>query len=156
MSVETFKSLLSAFGNGIGLPELEPDAEGYVALSFDDLPVHLQYEAEEDVVVAFCRIGTIDEDRREGILSWLMGANLFWQATRGATIAVEPVEDIVFVQQRIELPRTEPARFEAWLGTFVDVAEHFKGRLAAVNAGAPTDATPPDPTSGGPDIQIRL
>lgn len=156
MSLDTFKSLLSAFGNGIGLPELEPDAEGYVALGFDELPVHLQYDAEEDAVVAFCRIGTIDEDRREGILAWLMGANLFWQATRGATLAVEPIGDMVFVQQRIELPRTEPARFEAWLGTFVDVAEHWKGRLAAVNAGGPTDATVPDPTSGGPDIQIRL
>jgi hypothetical protein len=157
MSIETFKSLLTAFGDGIGLPGLEPDEEGYVALGFDDLPVHLQYEADEDVVVAFCKIGTIDEDRREGILAWLLGANLFWQATRGATIAIDPVEDSVFVQQRLELERTEAARFEGWLGTFVDVAEHWKGRLAAVNAGEPIDAdTTPGPTAGDADIQILV
>ena len=51
MSIENIRTLLSGFGGSIGLPGLVPDDDGYAALSFDDLPVHLQFDAEADELV---------------------------------------------------------------------------------------------------------
>ncbi len=76
------------FGQSIGLAEATPDADGYCAMSFDELVVHFQYDADD--VVIFSRLGEVDEDRVEGIYGMLLAANMFWQGTKGGTISVEP------------------------------------------------------------------
>src|SRR5689334_3392201 len=58
MSLDAYRGLVSEFGGAIGLTGLAPDEEGYCALTFDDVPVHLQYEPEKDEIVAFSRLGT--------------------------------------------------------------------------------------------------
>ena len=138
MSLDSYRGLLSDFGGGIGLAGLAPDEEGYCALAFDDLPVHLQYDPEKDEIVAFSRIGTADEDRLEEIYGMLLGANLFWQGARGATLSVEPDTSTVFIADHRPAGLPEAA-FQAWLGEFVDIADHWRGRLARVNAGGPFD-----------------
>jgi Tir chaperone protein (CesT) family len=158
MSLDSYRGLLSDFGGAIGLAGLAPDEEGYCALTFDDLPVHLQYDPEKDEIVAFSRIGTADEDRLEEIYGMLLGANLFWQGARGATLSVEPYTSTVFIADR--RPAGLPdAAFQEWLGEFVEIAEHWRGRLARVNAGGPIDEADetPDPhgdTPGG-DYMVR-
>lgn len=156
MSIENIRTLLSGFGGSIGLPGLVPDDDGYAALSFDDLPVHLQFDAEADELVAFSRIGEIDADRRETIYAWLLGANLFWQATKGATLAAEPASDAVFIQHRFDGARADQAAFEAWLAAFVDSAAYWQSRLAAANAGEPLEADAGSDAGDGGDGAVTF
>jgi hypothetical protein len=148
MSLDLFKSHLDAFGRSIRLSGLEPDEEGYVAIGFDDLIVHLQLEAGSDRLVAFARLGTIEDERRETILAVLLGANLFWQGTQGATLAVEPDSDMVFIQTNAVLRGLDEPGFETWLGDFLDIADHWTRRLAALNAGEPVDEDEAPPPAG--------
>jgi hypothetical protein len=148
MSLDAYCGLLSDFGGSIGLADLAPDEEGYCALAFDDLPVHFQYDADKDEVVAFSRIGTADEDRLEEIYGMLLAANLFWQGARGATLSVEPYTSTVFIADRRPAGLSD-AVFQAWLGEFVDIAGYWRGRLARVNAGGPIDEADQTPGPGG-------
>ena len=158
MSLDSYRGLLSDFGGAIGLADLAPDEEGYCALTFDDLPVHLQHDPEKDEIVAFSRIGTADEDRLEGIYGMLLGANLFWQGARGATLSVEPYTSTVFIADRRPAGLSD-AIFREWLGEFVEIAEFWQGRLARVNAGGPIDEADETPTADratpGGDYLVR-
>jgi hypothetical protein len=148
MSLDSYRGLLSDFGGAIGLADLAPDDEGYCALRFNDLPVHLQYDGEKDEIVAFSRIGTANEEMLEVIYGMLLGANLFWQGARGATLSVEPDTDTVFIADH--RPAGLPdAAFQAWLGEFVDIAECWRDRLARVNDGEPIDEADETPHAGG-------
>ena len=119
---------------------------------------------EKDEIVAFSRVGTADDDRLKEIYGMLLGANLFWQGARGATLSVEPDTFTVFIADR--RPAGLPdAAFQAWLGEFVDVAEYWQARLARVNAGGPIDETDETPgpaetrraaiTRSGPEANPR-
>lgn len=142
MSLAHFQLLLSAFGNTLGLVDLQTDEEAYVGLVIDDLPVHLQYVADDDAVLVFSRIGEVDNDRREQILAWLLESNLFWQGADGATFAIEAAMDVVFIQNRLSMVNPNEHAFETWLGRFVDQAHRWRERLAAANAGQPFDTDP--------------
>src|SRR3954469_9913973 len=98
MSMASYAELLQSFGKSIGLPGAAPDADGYCAMSFDDLVVHFQYD--EDELTIFSQIGEVDEDRTEGIYGMLLAANMFWQGSKGTTISVDPDTRHVFIADR--------------------------------------------------------
>src|SRR5262245_8760184 len=122
MSMESYRGLLADFGRSIGLAELAPDADGYCALSFDDLPVHLQYEPDDDEVLAFTRLGRIQDPHHAGLLERLMEANLFWAGTGGATLGLQPEDASVFLMQRRPLAVLDCPRLVALLEKFVTAA----------------------------------
>jgi Tir chaperone protein (CesT) family len=146
MAMEAYRGLLASFGQSIGLPELAPDEEGYCALSFDDLVVHLQHEPEDEEIAAFARIGAVDEDRALEIYEMLLNANQLWAGTAGATLSVQPEDRTVFIAARKPLEVLSDESFSDWLGDFVDITDYWTGRLARVNDGGPVD----DPDDGGP------
>lgn len=153
MSRESYAALLAGFGQSLGLPGVAPDEEGYCALSFDELIVHFQYDDEADEVTAFAKLGEVDEDRAEGIYAMLLAANLFWQGTKGGTLAVEPDTGTAFIADRRPAVLLDEARFQDWLGQFVEIADHWRARLAKANAGGPLFDSDGDGDggSGGPD-----
>jgi hypothetical protein len=158
MSVEAFAELIRNFGQSIGLAEATPDADGYCAMSFDELVVHFQYDADD--VVIFSRLGEVDEDRVEGIYGMLLAANMFWQGTKGGTISVEPDSRVAFIADRRPLAYTSDATFRDWLSGFIDIAEHWTDRLATANAGGPLlagdDELPPQPLDPGAEFMTRV
>ena len=133
MSMESYAGLLLSFGKSIGLPGAAPDADGYCAMSFDDLVVHFQYD--EDELTIFSQIGEVDEDRTEGIYGMLLAANMFWQGSKGTTISVDPDTRHVFIADRRAVGVLNDAAFQGWLGKFIDIAEHWRKRLESVNEG---------------------
>jgi len=135
MSMEALTRLLENFGKSIGLDGVAPDADGYCAMSFDDLIVHFQYD-EGDVTI-FSRLGEADEDRLEGIYGMLLAANMFWEGTKGATLSVEPDSRIVFIAAHRTVADLSDGDFQTWLGSFIDVSEHWAKRLATANEGGP-------------------
>jgi len=149
MTVEAYERLLASFGESIGLPELAPDEEGYCALSFDDLVVHLQHEPEEEEVAAFARLGAVEEDRTLEIYQMLLNANQLWAGTAGATLSVQPEDQMVFIATRKSLQALSHDGFRDWLGNLVDITDYWAGRLARVNGGGPIEE--PDDDTPGPD-----
>ena len=135
MSMASFAELLKSFGKSIGLADAAPDGDGYCAMSFDDLVVHFQYDADADELTIFSQIGEVDEDRTEGIYGMLLAANLFWQGSKGATISADPDTRHVFVADRRPVGALNGAAFQGWLGKFIDTAEHWRKRLQSVNEG---------------------
>jgi hypothetical protein len=154
MSLAAYTELLRSFGNSIGLADATPDADGYCAMSFDDLVVHFQYDDGE--LTVFSRIGEVDEDRTEGIYSMLLAANLFWQGSKGATLSVEPDSRIAFIADRRGVSGLNDGSFRDWLGGFVTIAEYWQKRLADANAGGPlwAEDDTPGPAPRGPEFHI--
>ncbi|MEJ0017899.1 MAG: type III secretion system chaperone [Acetobacteraceae bacterium] len=92
------RGLLRDFGAGIGLPQLSPDEQGYCCLRIgEEITISLQYEPEAQNLVLFARLCQIDETASEAANEMMLAGNMFWGQTRGATLAVEPVERIVFL-----------------------------------------------------------
>lgn len=165
MALATFQSLVAEFGGRLGVPEIAADEEGYVALTFDAVEVHLQHDAEEDEVVVFTRLGEVEVDRAAEIYGMLLGANLFWQGTRGATFSLEPDLGVVFLADRRALDGLSVERLNDWLEGFLDTVGYWQKRLAVANAGGPlVDPEmpvddPPPPDDGGssdPDFLLRV
>jgi hypothetical protein len=148
MTFEVYQRLLASFGQSIGLPELAPDDEGYCALSFDDLVVHLQHEPEDGEIAAFARIGAVEEDRARDIYEMLLNANQLWAGTAGATLSVQPEDQTVFIADRKPLQVLDEEGFRDWVGNFVDITDYWSARLARVNGGGPIDD--PDDDAPGP------
>lgn len=148
MSLDTYRTLVNEFGTKLGVPAIEADEEGYVALTFDDLTVHLQYDAEEDGLIVFTRLGEIEEDRAEQIYRLLLGANLFWQGAKGATFSIEPATGMVFLADRQAMGSVRLEGFVPWLERFLDVAGYWSRRLESVNAGGPLDEESTDEEPG--------
>jgi Tir chaperone protein (CesT) family len=157
MSMQSFQILVRSFGLHLGLPDLTTDEDGYVALTFDEQELHLQYEEDANRVMIFTRLGEVEVDRTAEIYGMLLEANLFWRGTRGATFSVDPDPGIVFLADRQAEDGMTAETLSAWLEGFLNTATYWKNRLDVANAGgslldpeiaagleggAPTDSAP--------------
>lgn len=139
MTIQSFQTLVTELGALIGVPDLAADDTGYIALSFEGVTLFLQHDAEAEEVVAFARIGTVDGDRVEQTYGMLLGANLFWQGTRGSTIGVDPVNGATFLMGRHALASLRSDSFAAWLEQIQEMAVYWTARIAAAEDGAVND-----------------
>ena len=156
MPIEAIQSLIAAFGAGIDLPELALDSQGYCALGFDELEVHLQFDQQTDDLLAFSSLGQLNDAARPRACELLLHANLFWSGTNGATLALQPGDHTVMLHDRQATTTLDEARLNQWLHAFVTSAEQWSGIVAELNERgaeepddpAPQNPTPPPPTSG--------
>lgn len=139
MSLDRFRALMSELGAGLGAPDMTPDEDGYIALTFDDVELHLQYEDDEAQVVAFTRLGEAEVTRSGQIYGMLLGANLFWQGTNGATFSIEPDSGLVFLADRHAVDSLSLERLNDWLENLLDTTVYWRKRLVAANAGGPLE-----------------
>lgn len=136
MAAENYKQLLSELGHSVGLPELAPDEDNYCCLGFDDkIVLHIQYNKENDVLMLFSQIGTIDEDKTSAIYPRLLKANLFWQGTGGATIGVDDESREVLMSYQISMAFMDFHKFQELLEGFVNTVELWINTLDAVQKG---------------------
>jgi hypothetical protein len=160
MSIDTAQQLIGALGAGIGLPDLRLDDDGYCLLSVDDLELHLQYDADGDDLIAFSRLGSLDEDALPQAAPLLLQANLFWSGTNGATLALQPGDLGVMLQNRHAVAGLEPGTLDRWLEGFVTAAEQWTGIVAELNARADADPSATGETTprppGGPSPMIQI
>ncbi len=139
MSLSSFQALVRELGLRLGAPAMQADDSGYLALTIDDLEIHLQYEPEDDVILIFTRLSEVDVDRAAEIYGMLLQANLFWQGTAGATFSVDADTGRVFLADRRHREGIAAEALDGWLEAFVNVASHWQQRLAGANAGGPLD-----------------
>lgn len=143
MSIEIVRGLLRDFGAGIGLPELALDEQGYCCLQIgEQIKVSLQYEADEQDLVLFARLCPIDVAMREEAFEMMLTGNLFWAQTKGATLAVEPADNLAFLLARQKSLSLDLPAFNRLLEDFVETGEAWLRRLRPFAAEA-AEATEP-------------
>ena len=159
MSLAQFQGVISEFGDRLGAAGMAADEEGYLGLTFDGVETHLQYDADADEVVVFTRLVEVDVERAAEIYGMLLGANMFWQGTNGATLSVEPDSGMAFLAERRPLPGLTVEALNDWLEPFLATAEMWRKRITEANGGGPlVDVDLPDgdgPRPSGPDLIVR-
>jgi hypothetical protein len=145
MSLTAFQALVAELGQSLGMAGMAAGDDGYIGLTIDKLDVHLQYEAEEDTVVLFCRLQEVDPDRRDVVYGMLLAANVLWQGANGATFGADPDTGRVFLADRRARTALDVDALSAWIERFVDTAGYWHARIETANAGGPLqdgDAAP--------------
>lgn len=136
MSLENYKQLLSELGQAVGLADLAPDKDNYCCLGFDDkIITHLQYNEENEILMLFAQLGTIDEDKTVALYPRLLKANLFWQGTGGATIGIDDETREVLMSYQTPMRFIDFPKFQELLEGFINTAELWINTLEAVQHG---------------------
>lgn len=137
MLISTYQGLIAELGQSLNLSDMVAGDDGYVGLVVDGHEIHIQYDGQDSVVILFTRLQEADPDRREGIYTLLLGANLFWQGTRGATFSIDFDTGRIFLADRRALDSLDVDAASAWIEAFADVAGYWRDRIDAVNDGGP-------------------
>lgn len=130
---EAVASVLAAFGDGIGLDGLALDEAGIGTLFIDDVAVNLELDEGSGRLLLYAGLG-IPEGDPAAIHVELLEANLFWQGTGGATLALQPETGAVLLVQALPVAGLDAIGFETALQRFVDTAEAWEQRLQAPRA----------------------
>ncbi len=140
MSIENYKRLLTELGQHIGLNDLAPDEDNYCCLGFDDkIIVHFQYNIQDDVLLLFSPIGTIDEPQIPVAYPKLLQANLFWQGTAGGVLGLDPDTREVIYSYQTSIAYVDFERFQKILENYVSTAEVWINAIESINKGLDAD-----------------
>lgn len=131
MALEHLKNLLSQLGESIRMPEpLQPDSEGYCCLSFDEkIVVHIQSNSETEMLMLFCEIGEIGENKKTYVFNRLLESNVFWLGTSGGTLGFNTPSNKVTLGYQEYIRSVDFQRFQQFLETFVNTCEKWMDKL---------------------------
>jgi hypothetical protein len=97
-------AMLAPLGRALGLGPLATDEDGTCRLVLDDgLDLVLLPDPSREIVLVWCTPGALPRAGREEVLAALLCANLFWQGTSGATLALMPDSDLVILAAQTPL-----------------------------------------------------
>jgi len=125
------------FGAQVGLDDCTLDERGTALLIFDDAPVSLMLDEEHDALLLLSTIGRLPA--RAETYGWLLDANLFWAATRGATLAKDAGGGTIILQHSLSAAGLQPEDLEVALERFVTTVENWRRKFAQWDAVPPPD-----------------
>lgn len=128
MAFDLFESMKSLAAH-IGLPDLEPDAEGHWEIAADDFSVHIESVAETDSVFVYSLVGLMPEDPPVELLSHLLHANFFTRETAGATLGVDKFSDSIVLFVRWSQSELDHDSFEQRLLDFFEATDLWVKRI---------------------------
>ena len=127
----TVKELIARLGTEIGIPELVFNQEGMARLQFDgNAIVDFEYEAETESLHMYSVIDRLPEEHREAVYEQLLVGNLFQRQTRGAVLAISPMEQDILITRTIQAEKYTYSEFTDILEEFIAAAEEWSARLA--------------------------
>lgn len=139
MELSAMNSLLSQFGQRIGLPDLALDDSGYCCIGFDDVFVNV--ETSGDRLCLYAWIGTLDEAARTRHASDLLDANFLFKGTQGATLGVDQESGDALLALQLPASTLTVDTLEASVENFVNTVERWQKRLT--EEGSTTSAASP-------------
>ena len=137
MAIIPFKGLVAELGQLLNMTDRSANEDDYVGLLIDGHELHIQYEAGEDAVMLFTRLQEAEPECRAAVHSLLLGANLCWLGTGGATFSIDFNTGWIFLMDRRALGDLEPGEAAGWIERFVSTAAYWRARIEAVNDGGP-------------------
>ncbi len=129
------RQLIRDLGQLLELPALELDETNACQLCFDDVLVCLEVDEFLGRIVVYAPVGDLPVGNREGMLTMMLRANLFWGDTGGATLAVSRDTDKAVLQDAISLERLNVQGLADRLADFLDKCEVWTGKLLAPEPG---------------------
>ena len=126
--------LVSDFGKMLTVDGLTLDADnnGCVLVFDDELVLNIEYDEPEERLVFSIFIDTLPKEGAEHLLRELMGANLYWHQTRGATLCLEEGTDGVILVYPRSVAILDYHSFEAVVENLLNQAEKWRGKIRAV------------------------
>lgn len=133
-------ALVAALADQLGIGPLDTDDHGVSIFSFED--IDLMLAADEQSFTVFARVGEAPHKDVE-FLESLLSANLFWQDTDGATLAIEPDSRAVIIAKRLAASEVDSAEaLGLLLETFTRTAIAWTQTLERLR---PSDIESPTP-----------
>ncbi len=126
-----FSELLNILSEQLG-GEIADDG-GATAVEIDGLSI-LLHQADDDLLLLLADLGDIPADLREKIVTAAMEANYLYQGTGGATLAVNPNDGHLNLQQYNWLERLDAEKALDTLSRFADTALAWKNIISDVAA----------------------
>jgi hypothetical protein len=128
--------LLRHLAETAALPGLAFDDDGLAALAFaSGVNLTLKHLPEDDALIAFSVIGTLDVDRRDEMMPVLLRANRFWRGTGGATLSLDDdTPPRVIIAARWPVATLTPAHFVEAVEQLADTAADWREVLAATSS----------------------
>ena len=147
------RGLVATLAQTLCLPDLALDAaHHHCVLVFDlDLVVNLEFKRADSRLILSCQLDELPANA-EPLTRELLAANLYWQRTRGSTLAVDEATNQVFLTYPVSVIETNAAGFEVIVEDFVNQAEYWRERIR--EAGQQSTVTnnspvsPADPNAG--------
>ena len=148
MTRRSANGLLHVLGAEVGIPQLHLDKEGCCSVAFDEVVVNFEVDEEAHLLFLYASLGPAPAAAGE-LYRDLLGGNLLWQSTGGATISLDREAGRLVLMQRFSVGRISDVEFKAGVERFVNVAEIWIRRVAdaaaepAADAGWETPGRPP-------------
>lgn len=148
MSETNLQTLLSKFGERVGIADLALDDDNYCMLRLDDaLSLSIEFSPVGEQVIFTTRVGTLPGEQRNALLQAIAEANFHWAGTGGGTLSLNPQDDSVYLQFREASTQMDQQRFENLLQALVHNTERWAARLAgpapAASAAPQIGSAPP-------------
>jgi hypothetical protein len=144
--------LLASYGQLVGLADLVFDAHGCARLKFsDDAAVNLEVDPAGDCVHLYAVLGPLPAGPNERAYRELLEGNLFGTRTRGATLAIDAVQQEVVLCRRVGLGGADVAVFAATLDDFVIATREWQQLFSSGDLAAEVPSSPAMPV----DWQLR-
>lgn len=123
---EKLELLLAEFGRRMGVRDLAL-IDDACCLNMDSLPVVIEFDASEERMLVYSPLGVPDDSVE--LFKYLLGANLFWKKTRGATLSLDGKTGRVVLMRGVSLDGLDEPAFEAFLEEFVNNADSWRRAL---------------------------
>lgn len=117
--------LMQGFAEKVGLDEIKADESGAYALSFDDFDVGFKEDNEGELIIV-SPFATKPQEGADRIAEILLGANHFFLATGGATIALDNESGEYVLQRSYPLSVLDGESFMTLVEGFVNKLDELK------------------------------
>ena len=148
-----FDALLMEFAAKIGLETLRPDADGCLALLFDEAhEIIFAKDERDDAILFWSEIGNSGGLDKDGCMK-LLTASLLGAKTGGAALAVHDRLEKIVLWKRHDNRFEDCADFEKAINAFLGEVIHWKEELT--NAAQEAEAQP-EPAGMNPFMDLRV
>jgi hypothetical protein len=145
------QELVAELGVFLTIPGMKLDEATYscVLLFQGDLVLNVEYDDPSGRLICSSYLGDLPDTGAEPLLRELMGANLFWNHTLGATLCLEESTNAVMLVYGHSVVDLDLEAFQAVVRNFVDQAAYWQARLAQGKPALRQPPAEPSALSGG-------
>lgn len=142
--------LVADFGKVLTLPTLIlDDASDRCVLVFDsDLVLNIEYDDPAERLVFSICLDPLPSHGAEALLRELMGANLFWHRTHGATLCLDEATNGVILVYARNVTEFDGPTFETLVENLLNQAEKWRALIKTFDR-PEMSSMPPIAESGG-------
>lgn len=144
-----FKELMAEFGKKVGLANLVPNEDGLCELDTAFATVNVQNVPETGMVLISGMIRPVGPDPSSAMLRALLEANFAFKKTHGATLSIDPDENVVMLMRYERLADLDCDRFALIVTRFLEAMGEWTKWEEPENPGEYS-------LGGGPDSFYRV